>query len=142
MTLQAKDLGVEVIFTHIADDGTQTMFAVERMVKWCADTRQRIYETPVDVDFAKFCLERRGIEQHRLNRLTALDLIVPVLYCEWPDGSHLLVDGHHRYVLAARLGRKTIRGHVLKERQWRPFVVEGAAPVSQAALANTFSGIY
>lgn len=121
----------EECFTHIYE-GVATMFAVAQMKKSPEYLALEIFETPVELKFAEWVIKNRGVEQHRLDRITVQDLLAyPVTYCIFPTPeslgggfSHLLVDGSHRYVKASQLGFNTLFGRVVPENLWRKFQVE------------------
>ena len=134
--------GKDTIFTHVEGD-VQTMIAVGRLMQWIEKTKPEVFEVEIEPDFAKYCVVRRGIEQHRLDRITKSDLRkYPIIYLQWPNKSFMICDGYHRYVRASMLGRKWIRSYVLTEEEWRPFEVDtGNKKVTQDALLTMFSGI-
>lgn len=139
-----KDIGrTEPVFTHIDEDGiTVTTFAVDRLKKAPEFLALEIVRTPVDAEGARFCREHRGVEQHRLDRIT-IDTITynPVIYCNWAGGTHLLIDGTHRYVKASMLGLPFILARVVPEEIWRPFQVESMPLDMAKAFTSGFSGI-
>lgn len=63
---------------------------------------------PMDAHFAEYCRHHRGVEPHRLNRLTPEALRTPILMLQLPDDTYLLMDGTHRYVYAQSIGRAEI----------------------------------
>jgi hypothetical protein len=96
---------------------------------------------PVDMEFVNFCLEHRGIEPHRLARLTTEICSRPLLMCTQSDGSQLIVDGHHRYVRIGIDGGKQALAWILPERVWRPYTVAGTQDRDRAELLGSFSGL-
>ena len=136
-----------VIFTHIDEvTQTQTVFSVTHL--WMAvraavaagklgPTRIR-----VDTEFAKWCRVHRGVERHRLNRIKAKDLHEPILMLQQPgDSTMLLVDGHHRYVKAANLVKRTIPAFLLPQEIWELCIVTGLPTTSPEDLMRMRSGI-
>lgn len=136
--LKLKDIGLtEECFTHV-HNGVVTMICVVRMRQDAEFLALPIFSTPVKEKFAKWCMEHRGIEQHRLDRIDAHSLSeYPLTYCnlpkgpDLPNGAHLLVDGNHRYVKAAMLGMTEVPGRVVPENIWRRFQV-GDVPIEIA----------
>lgn len=133
---------LEVVFTHIDDQGANYNFAVDRMFAWCKKTYKEVFTVDLDIAFAYYSMEARGIEKHRLYRLPEAALKVPMLNIEWGDaGEHLLVDGHHRYVRACMLGKKTGRTFILDKTEWPQFQIEGLPDDTASRLRASFSGI-
>ena len=66
------------------------------------------------------------------------DRLDPVIYCEdgFTDGipDVMLVDGHHRYVLAAALKRPAIEAVLVLKEFWKPFQIVGLVDVSAGLL--------
>lgn len=149
MALQFRDMDPrEPIFTHVdTDTGVTTHMASTRMarraeVELLAGRIQGAL-IPIDDSFVEFCLSHRGIEQHRLQRLERHHLLSPMTFCVWQDGSHLLVDGSHRYVRHKHFGMKRGRALILPAEVWREYVIEGGEQVTDLdALVNSFSGIF
>lgn len=133
----------EEIFTHWDEtSGRVTDLAASRIVTMCRATGEEIWRMPIRQDHAALVMAKRGIEAHRLMRLTREAAQQPVLFLKWPDGTSLLADGSHRYVWLAASGAKEVLCWHLDEAKWRPFVIEGLPrPSSEEALMKSFSGI-
>lgn len=135
--------GDEEIFTHWDEtSGKVTDLAASRLVQWCRESGEEIYRTPLRQDHAALVMAKRGIEPHRLIRLTRETAIAPVLFLKWPDGTSLLADGSHRYVWLATHGERWVLCWHLDEAKWRDFVIEGLPrPSSEEELLRSFSEI-
>lgn len=132
----------EQIFTHFDElTGKQTTFASQKLSNWCKTSGIKPVKIPFSKEFVTLCFARRGIEEHRLARLTPAQLDEPILFCQMPEGSWLLVDGTHRYVRSYLEGAKTCQGWMLEERLWRPFQVADPQKFDQDELLNSFSGL-
>jgi hypothetical protein len=147
--LKLSDIGLyEQLFTHVYE-GVATMIAAERMQKSEEYLALEIMMSPVEKHFAEWAMENRGVEQHRLERITPTELVSPLCYCEFPTPaslgggiSHLLVDGNHRYVKAAMMGVKLLPARVAPETLWRKFQVEGIPlEIAEAFVDSPGSGI-
>lgn len=136
-----------VIFTHIDDEtGKVTTYSVThlwlRVKEAMRAGKLKATRIPVDRDFAKYCREHRGIEKHRLQRIKTKHLDEPLLMATQPSGTHLMVDGHHRYVKAANLMKRTLPAYVLPPSFWASCVVEmGEQALTPEDLKRMFSGI-
>lgn len=143
MTIPAHEMGDrEVVFHHVdADTGRNTVLAIGRMLEWCKAQKLEVHRIPVDPAFVSFCFQNRGIEPHRLARLTAAQCKEPLIFCRWYDDTFLLADGHHRYVRISLDGGRWCNGWILTPEQWEPFVVDGADEATPQILQTMFSGI-
>jgi hypothetical protein len=133
----------EVAYTYQdPDSGEITIIAVERLMRDPDMLALEIFLIPVLSEIAAQFRDERGIEQHRLARITADDLDkYPMMIATWYDGSHLTLDGHHRYVKAHILGRQDTQARIIPETIWGRYVVEGAPKIDVDTLCNSFSGI-
>lgn len=132
----------EVVFTHL-EAGVQTVYAVSRIER-ALETREgwgRLARVPVEAEFAGWLRDNRGVEQWRVERLHERALRSPLLFAEQPDGSHLLIDGTHRYVALAERGERSTLAWLLTPREWREFTVRDAPTVSESALRAMPSGM-
>jgi hypothetical protein len=131
----------EVAFTHIFE-GIPTSILTGRLIKDPRYLTLPVTTVAIDFEFAKFSLDYRGVERHRLERITTRDLVkYPVTMCEWGDGSHLLVDGTHRYVRAALWGRTRIRARLVPITFWKEYEIVDAPPLPEHILLKMHSGI-
>ena len=143
--IHVSEIGpTEQIFTHIDPDTGETIcLAIDRLK---ADKRllmKPVGLCPVSMEFAEFCIRERGVEVHRVARvLAAYPVYDPVLFAAWGDGSHLLIDGVHRYVACATHGSPTIKGKIVPLTVWRSYRIDlGGAHPSEGELKEMFSGI-
>lgn len=152
----------EEAFTHVKDDetGHQTTYAVSSLREYCDAhfvlTKQPISTSdelaltviekcnvPVEQHHADYCRANRGIEEHRLARLVdggPAVVLKPIIFVRQADGSMLLVDGTHRYVLAHMLGVPFVPGYFVPWNIARPFIIEDAPACDPEALMNSWSG--
>jgi hypothetical protein len=140
----------EEVFTHVNDASphTQLTFAVERIYAKCIADGLQQYLVPVERSNVEYMVRYRGIETHRLLRLTLDDLVKPVLFVRYEhgtgteSGSYLLIDGCHRYVKHALEGRSHIHAYVIEDREfWEPFLVDGVEPETLESLLGRPSGL-
>lgn len=118
---------LDEIFTHDDEDGVVRDFNASAMVRFAMrpDSGIEIITVPCGLDHAQYIRTHRGIEQPRLDRLCEPFLSLPIVFVEWMDGSHLSVDGHHRWVRRAELGLPTIDGYRFPLGLWEHFLVTG-----------------
>lgn len=137
-----RELGHETIFTHFdPETGEQRIYAVDRLLAHLAVYQP--YLVPVDPDMARWMVEHRGLEAHRLARLTP-EIVAeapPVIFCKQADGTWLLVDGTHRYLWLAEHGVKWVLGYMAEPSDWEPFIVEPNPELTETALRVMDSGL-
>lgn len=104
----------------------------------------RLTSVHLDPQFAQFCIRSRGIEWPRCDRWfrifqgPAKVSPEPLLFCHFPDGSNLLIDGTHRYVAAAMAGLRELPAWIVPEIIWRRYLVDLPA---EPAFLSGWSGI-
>ena len=130
----------EALFTWIdPDTHEQLTFAVDRLV--AAVAALEIVLVPVDQEVAERYRRERGIEQHRLQRMTPDALQQPICLATMPDGTHLMIDGHHRYVYAASIQAHSIQAHLIPEETWKECLITDMPHLSEEFILNTESGL-
>ena len=113
------------VFTHIDDKDPTilTRYNVTALNRHCHENKLQIFRVPITSEAAEICKNQRGVEQHRLDRLTEKSLLHPAIFCLQEDGSAVMVDGTHRVVWAWDHGYREIYGYVLKPEVWKPFIL-------------------
>lgn len=117
---------MEVVYSSF--DGDDDFFlAVTRLYEHLKETNRPIVKMPVSVEHANYVGKNRGIEFPRMLRLSAVpfEQWEPIIVCQMKDDSFEIVDGNHRYVRAAGLGKTEIDSWTLKYREWQPFRIIG-----------------
>lgn len=137
-----EDIGLtEQCFTHVFE-GQATMIAIERLLKDPDYLALEVVLTPVEEQFARYCMEHRGIEQRRLDRLGPEQLTQPICYLEFPRADmggmivHLMADGNHRYVKASMLGFKELPGRIVPQAIWRKYQIAVPLAIAEMFIAN------
>jgi tRNA A37 threonylcarbamoyladenosine biosynthesis protein TsaE len=144
-----------VIYTHLdLGSGKLTHLSVtflEALIAHCEGKHPCILvgTVPIEKEYADYIRENSGIEQHRYDRLRLQQIMNhPILIIEWDDNTHTVVDGNHRYVKAADLGRTEIKSIILKPALWKTAIVKGfpeppceTIEEKSELLKNSFSGI-
>lgn len=121
----------EIVFSHVDDaTGETRIFAVERIAKHVAIHGAKRITVPINPAFAMYLPRHRGLEKHRLARITPQDLIdYPILLAHMPGiahdhDEHLVVDGSHRYFFAFTLGWKEMPGFEVPKEVWEQYLVD------------------
>lgn len=132
----------EIIFSHKDEKtGSVSHFNVTRLQNSILYSLRPTVNIPVDANYAKFCVENRGIEKHRLVPLIGKTIKIPISVLIWDGGTHLIVDGHHRYVASALNGMESVPGRMIPKGIWEKFVVIGVPEVNMDLVVKSFSGI-
>jgi hypothetical protein len=124
---------------HRVTDQVFSYYHGDKMLHFNATLLARLHKQIGPSQFAKvsmdltqetydLCMNHRGIEEEKVNRLRARDLRQPgygVLFED--DGSFTLIDGHHRLVKRWRIGLRSIGLYVCFEEVWRHCLVSYTA---------------
>jgi hypothetical protein len=138
--IDEKTLGpLEPIFTFVSHDGTNVNIHPGRLREEVLRKKPEVIMTTVDKDIAYSYVENNCVSLYRVRELaTRRTSREPIIYCEdgFTDGipDVMLVDGHHRYVLAATQGLTVIRSVLLLKEFWKPFQIIGTDKISAAFL--------
>ena len=132
-------------FTHVDDTtGVQTTYAVKMLFDHISTHEDQVekWSIPVEEHHAKYCIKNRGVEQDRLKILmgNVEYLKKPIVMLAMPDGSHLLVDGTHRYVCYWMLKVPSIPAYMVPFDVAKPFIIEDAPQMEEDALME-WSGL-
>lgn len=141
-TLDWTELGPkEVVFSFDDENPNRTYhFAVERLEKYLVEIDHPIRAIAVDPEWAKTLPVVRGLEPHRLVRLLeAPEKWTPVIFCEMPDKSGLLVDGNHRYYITWQAGGTSVPAYFVPMKIWNQYLVK--FPFKLEASTIGWSGI-
>lgn len=131
-----------VIFSHHDDDtGAQTHFAVSLILSWIKETKPEPWQVPIETQAAEMIRACRGLEQHRLNPLLAVENPDPVIFVHMPDDTHLLIDGSHRYVAMHAQGKQWISAYIFEFCEITPFLIEGIPTMPKEAVNAGYSGL-
>lgn len=125
----------EIVFSHVDDKTNEVRhFAVERIERRLKtmDVLPPVIEIPIDPIFAVFAIRARGVEQHRLERVTPQDICnYPIMLARIPEVGRdsaeidgLIIDGIHRYVKAAMMGWKSIRAYLMEREFWEEYLID------------------
>ncbi len=125
------------LFTHMDDaDGAQTTWNSTRVYEWATANNWPVIRVAVDEDHARYCFEKRGFEDARIPDLLSNPdyMLKPILFIALPDGSHLLIDGTHRYVLYYKFNQASIPAMIIPLDQVQEYIVTDVPQISEAEL--------
>lgn len=107
--------------------GPQMFFDVTGMREYVEAEHDAALLTPVEIrqQLYDHIMSNQGVEEKKIERLAHRPDIYcqPVLLIEWDDGSHVLVDGNHRFVILWRMGIRKIPAFVIPKATWERFVL-------------------
>lgn len=133
----------EPIYTFVEKaTGANVNIASERLRKWTLTVGLETVLVPVSRKMCSTWLEDNIISASRVaelyQRARGGEILAPVLFAkdgQMTDGKDdvMLVDGHHRYFLAALCGC-LLPAHVLEVEQWEPFKIVGFPAMDDSTL--------
>ena len=99
------------IFEWTPGNGGSLFFDITLLWAYVSDNLETVELITTDVtqSQAEFIIRNRGVEKRKLDRLVEPWLSAPILALSMPDGTTLIVDGHHMYVRKYLDGATTIR---------------------------------
>jgi hypothetical protein len=104
---------------------------------------------PVSEDLYLTSKEKKGVEEHRLARLTEDCLESYTIWLQWEvdaDGKvwHTCIDGHHRIVWAFEHGVTHIKGLIFQKPVWSKCIIRHKNPayIQRSPDPKSFSGIF
>lgn len=131
--------------------GEEIHFNATRMYEWCCgivDTLpvdaepEEFYlvETPLERGFVHHVVQQKGIDPIKLARLLEPGgepfTEKPLLGVQFPDGTNLLIDGHHRVVYRFMKGKPNFQSFMVKYPYWKKFTVAMHMPRLKEYLAE------
>lgn len=140
--LEAKDMSPrEGIYTFIDNEGNNVNIASERLYQWCCAARPEMVLVPVEPRIARKFQEDNVIDMTRVIELACRKYLDPIIFAKCETSTNggpdvMLVDGHHRYALAAAMRLSVIPAYVLEPAQWHPFRVKDLIPITQDQLRD------
>lgn len=145
MSILAADLirtygPLEPIYSWCNDKtGEQLDLAAERLRLFTLEpsSKLEVAYAPVEYSRAIEMWHNKSIDLHHVLQLKARKKLDPIIFIEFADGTHQLVDGHHRYALIALSGLDMIPAFVLKPKEWEPFRIIGLKKLTEKQLADT-----
>ena len=133
------------IFTHV-EPGTSrnTVIAASALRRHCESVAHPQVRVPLEARHTKLIMTKRGVEKPRLQLAMQTKIYLPLLFCHWPDDTHLLVDGSHSYCAQFYKGHVTSQrfaeAYIVEQPIWKNFIVTGLEDVTEEALLASDSG--
>jgi len=134
---------LDTLYTFVdGDTGENCDLASERLRQWCLRTLPAIVHIPVRADWVCSFMRDGAINQARLCALHAIYTkgvqMEPIIFCMTDNRTHtgMMVDGHHRYVVAYLEKHRSIMAHTLSRAEWHPFRVSGLPSVTEKELVS------
>jgi hypothetical protein len=138
----------EPVYSFVDRAGEGTHIASARLTAHVSTNsdKHEIFHVPVDEQLAQRFIDERSVSLHWCHLLMEHMLansdqdrvkVAPIIFAETCDHegvSHLLVDGHHRYVLFAIAKLPLIPAIILPEHVWRMFEIIGHPSISREEL--------
>jgi hypothetical protein len=134
----------EPIYTFVDKrSGMNVNIASARLCAWCEGAELEVVGVPVNRRLAGSFIRDNIVApkwcEHLLSLVEQGMAFPPVIFAK--DGNEtngapdvMLVDGHHRYFIAAMSGVRFIPAYVLEVEQWRPFEILGLRDTTAEAL--------
>ena len=125
--IEFKEMGkMEETFFWRSPTGRDFIWATSRMREYAVETKREIYTVDLDMEFAQYALTNYGLEIERLRRIKPHMIAnSPIIYAAWDkENMHTLVDGCHRYVMAALLGHEKMNAYVFPQKDHEAFMIK------------------
>jgi hypothetical protein len=135
-----KTLGpLEPVFTFVGNDGSNVNIHSGRLREAVLRSKLKVTLVPIDLEIAHSYVKENCVRIDRVKELAKRKNLDPIIYCEdgFTDGipDVMLVDGHHRYVMAALLQHLPVIPAVICLKEfWKPFQIIGLEDVSADLL--------
>lgn len=143
MPFQASDYKpTDAIYSFVAPDGVNIHIDSRRLREWCLRTGPEIALVPVATHVALKYMSDNTVNPDRVSELGnewistgRLEPIILGHYCDSPWSEVLLIDGHHRFVMAALVARiSLIPAFLLRPREWQEFRIFGLPDLTREQL--------
>lgn len=134
------------VFAHVEEDGTNIHICVDKLRDFLQKEDFEVKKMPVEKGFVQEIIDTKAVSLPHIEKLLdsyakGLRKLEPIIVAvhggtaEVPDV--LLVDGHHRYVMAAFCGASHIPAYLVPEIIWRRFQVEGLPTLTRQELIDS-----
>jgi hypothetical protein len=130
------------IYSFVGDDGENIHIDAQSLRRWCMSNKKlEICMIPLRVELAKEMVRDNVVSTERIVELSRRRHLDPIIMCK--DGTFskenggpnaLIVDGHHRFVLACLAKMSVIPGYFLNVEQWKPFQLYGIPDMTREQL--------
>lgn len=136
------------IYTFIDNDGVNIHIDSDNLRLWCLKNiaALELFSIPIREGIAVEMVKNNVLSLDRVlelrqRRLKGERFDPVIMVKDGTTGSNgapnvMLVDGHHRYFIAASDKEPIIKGWVLEIEQWKPFQVEPSIKLTQQQLID------
>lgn len=100
--------GDQIFSYHRGEDILHFNVTLLARIRAAAPEAFRKIEIELTPDIYNVCMDHRGIEEPKVEALTATQLREPGYAVVFPEGDYTVVDGHHRIVRRYRGGARTM----------------------------------
>ena len=115
------------LFSFASHDGferTWNASAIQRAVMENRLEPRDRFMIDITDDLANHIAQFNGIESHHLPTIDEERLKVPVMCLELPEGTHIMIDGNHRVVVAHKRGIKALPAMMFELQALKPYELE------------------
>lgn len=121
------------VYHHIRSDGTNIYLDTGAIYDACLTLPQPSTRILIEFEIAVWLHEHNCLDRARVLELSLRDpstvfdtpLIVGTFNRPIDDETHMVIDGRHRYTLAATRGLQYLPCHIIPEDAWRMYEVRG-----------------
>jgi hypothetical protein len=140
-------LEMREVYMFVGEDGVNIHIDTPALRTWIKINTPKIVYTPVETEMAETFFTENVVSKERIIELAKRFYTNgkepdPVIFaCDGTYGDNdgpnvMLVDGHHRYALAAALGIPHIKAYLIQVEQWKPFQIKDIPELTREALIN------
>jgi len=119
----------EETYTFTPSDGSpEVNIWSGKLRNWLhAKAMHKVIDLTFPVETLDEIIVRNGVELPRLQSMTPIEAIEPVIVGLWTDGTGILIDGAHRRAYWAKRDVHVLRGWGLPYEMWQAFTFEPSA---------------
>lgn len=119
------------LFSFIGDDGFTRIWNASEVARAVMEGRlepKDRFKLDLTDELVAHVAAFNGVEAYHLPTIDEDRLQTPVMCVELPEGTHIIIDGNHRVVVAHKRGLKTLPALMFTQASIEPYEVEGLPP--------------
>lgn len=125
------------LFTYHQVEGDRYFtWNVTRMRLWLPTSATPIIDIDINVEYAKFMLVGRNVDEQYARSLPLERLNTPIIMVKFNESGGPSIDGHHRHVARWLMGLPTVPAYFLPLKAARAFLVTGIAREYQRSILS------